>query len=684
MGASDRGRISRACEAKRKEAGKRREVREAGSDPERAWDTPPGCNLLEPSALNPPALGPFIRQKSSRNGYRNFTPCSNCPITLIPSFFPHGGPGKDSAGNGQERYCRGTTSMRNFHGWWRNLRHVFSPRSSSSERQRPRALEVLQLEERNLLTTPKVVLISLDGATPTLINQYLQTGVLSPDQGLGYLYTHGLEAQQNLTVTPSLTAPGHLAIATGSSAANNDIDANTFHLLASPFNSNVSGFAAPIGGYDIHGPAESSEPTANPLWLALRDAGKTVIAATFPGADGADIRAPGLPANSPILQPASERTVDYTVPFGEFGGVGAQGFTLTAANFSAAPAQTVTQLNAAGHPSFSPVMQKTTPLQTFSVGGVSYTIEVAALDTTNDGTVNYDTLVFFDDAHGIQPGPFTLPSTGPAYVKASDKPSSLFFLEGTPQKAGTAYYVSALAPDLSTVHIARYSASDIPPNAAVLGDVNDINTNVGFWGTQADFRIPERLSPGFNTFSDAELETIYEDQMRTFVDYQTRVALRALSQKPDADLAMVYIEQPDGSEHQFLLTDPRQATNPTDPNSIGAGQDQAKILRYQGYVQAAYQAADRAVQRILEAIGTDANGVLNRDVIVVSDHGFAPFHTAVNMTNLVNQQILPNVNAALTAAGLPTITAASLRAVSTGPAVNVYLNLTGRDPVGGT
>jgi len=60
-----------------------------------------------------------------------------------------------------------------------------------------------------------------------------------------------------------------------------------------------------------------------------------------------------------------------------------------------------------------------------------------------------------------------------------------------------------------TVHIARYSASDIPPNAAVLGDVNDINTNVGFWGTQADFRIPERLSPGFNTFSDSELEAIY-------------------------------------------------------------------------------------------------------------------------------------------------------------------------------
>src|SRR5262249_47316636 len=375
-----------------------------------------------------------------------------------------------------------------------------------------------------------------------LIDQYLATGVLDPNSGLGYLRSHGIEAQQNLTVTPSLTAPGHIAIATGSNANNNDINSNTFHLLASPFNANASGLWAPIAGYHTQGPGEPSEPTANPVWLNLRAAGKTVVAATFPGADGADIRAPGLPATSPILQPASERTVDYTVPFGEFGGVGAQGFTLTAAAFSAAPALTVTQLNAAGHPSFSPVLQKTTPLETFSVGGVSYTIEVAALDTTNNGTVDYDTLVFFDDAHGIQPGPFTLPSTGPAYVKASDKQSGLFFLEGSARKVGTAFFVSALAPDLSTVHIARYSANDIPPNAAVLGDVDDINTHVGFWAPQGDFRIPERLSPGFTGFADAELEAIYEDQVRTFVDYQTRVALRSLERNPSADLSMFYIE----------------------------------------------------------------------------------------------------------------------------------------------
>src|SRR5262249_4268736 len=161
----------------------------------------------------------------------------------------------------------------------------------------------------------------------------------------------------------------------------------------------------------------------------------------------------------------------------------------------------------------------------------------------------------------------------------------------------------------------------------------------------ADFRIPEKLSPGFTNFSDQELEDVYEDQVRTFVNYQTNVALRSLQKNPDADLAMFYVEQPDGSEHQFLLTDPRQATDPTNPTSIGAGQDPAKVARYQHYVQFAYQQANQAVQRIMDAV-SDASGNLKSDVIVVSDHGFAPFHTAVNLNGLVTQQVLPNVNAA--------------------------------------
>ncbi len=512
---------------------------------------------------------------------------------------------------------------------------------------------------------PKVILISLDGATPGLVEQYLANGVLNPSQGLGLLKTQGISAQQNVTCTPSLTAACHIAIGTGSTTASNDIDANSFELLASPLGRTISGFSAPIGGYSINGPAPTPNPTAESIWIPLRASGKKVVTATFPGGDGLNVTVPGL-SNSPVIQPASQRTVDYTVPFGAFAGASAKGFSLTAANFSPAPGTTTSQLDAAGKVLYSPILQASLN-DTFTVGGVRYDIQTAALDTTNDGVTNYDTLVFVDATQGIKPGPFSLPSTGPAYVRASDQTSSPFYLEGSSTKAGTAFYVSNLAPDLSTVRILRYSANYIPRNQAVLADVDDINNNVGFWADQADFRITERLDPSFNAFPDAELEAVYEDQVRSFVDYQTRVALRAISRVPNADLVMVYIEQPDGSEHQFLLTDQRQATNPADPNTVFTGQDQAKITRYQKYVQTAYQVADKAVQRIIDTVGTNSEGKPNSNIFVVSDHGFTTFHTSVDLITLLKNN------------GIDT---SKVQAVTSGPAANIYINLQGREPNG--
>jgi len=112
------------------------------------------------------------------------------------------------------------------------------------------------------------------------------------------------------------------------------------------------------------------------------------------------------------------------------------------------------------------------------------------------------------------------------------------------------------------------------------------------------------------------LEAIYEDQVATWSEYQTKAALRAIDQNPSADLVMVYSEQPDGSEHQFLLTDPRQATNPTDPTTIHGHQDPGKIARYAGYVQNAYAAANNLVQRIIDAVGVDSEGRPKSNIFV--------------------------------------------------------------------
>jgi phosphodiesterase/alkaline phosphatase D-like protein/predicted AlkP superfamily pyrophosphatase or phosphodiesterase len=526
---------------------------------------------------------------------------------------------------------------------------------------------------------PKVILISLDGATDSIVDKYLANGVLDSKTGLGLLKSKGVAATSNETTTPSLTAVAHIAIATGSTAVNNDINANSFHLIANPFTSNISGFAAPIGGYTYQSgidPSESSEPTANPLWLALRNAGKTVVAATFPGADGATIRS----STGIVLDKKEDRTVDYTVPFGAFGGpfftggTGGRGFSLTAADFNVSNTQAVAGLTALGKTSFS--MVKVAKLETLAAttltGGSSaaYDLQVAAIDTTDDKVTNYDTVVVFDANVGIK-GAATLPSTGSAFIKASEQKSSSFFFDGSTNKIGTSFIATTLAGDLSKVNIARYSAYYIPSpadNPAVVANVNDINNNIGTWAPQPDFRFPERLNVGLSAFSDPELEAIYSDQVKSFVDYQTNVLLRSIKQNPNADLVLGYLEQPDGSQHQYLLTDPRQASDFTDPNTIGAGQDPAKVARYQKYVEIAYQASNAAVQKVIEAVGVDANGEPNSNVIITSDHGFSPFHTAVSMNNLLKN------------AGFDST---KVRAITSGPAVNVYINLKGREP-GGT
>src|SRR5215813_5680464 len=104
---------------------------------------------------------------------------------------------------------------------------------------------------RNGRKSPKVVLISLDGAKPDFIQRFIDQGVLPRDGGLAKV-SRGVIALQNVTATPSLTAVAHIAIATGSTSVNNDIPSNTFQLVAGPITSSISGFAAPIGGYSVH------------------------------------------------------------------------------------------------------------------------------------------------------------------------------------------------------------------------------------------------------------------------------------------------------------------------------------------------------------------------------------------------------------------------------------------------
>ena len=54
--------------------------------------------------------------------------------------------------------------------------------------------------------SPPVVVISLDGAKPDFIQQFIDEGVLPRDGALARLSRHGAVAQQNITASSSLTA----------------------------------------------------------------------------------------------------------------------------------------------------------------------------------------------------------------------------------------------------------------------------------------------------------------------------------------------------------------------------------------------------------------------------------------------------------------------------------------------
>ncbi|NJN88402.1 MAG: hypothetical protein HC881_21575, partial [Leptolyngbyaceae cyanobacterium SL_7_1] len=241
------------------------------------------------------------------------------------------------------------------------------------------------------------------------------------------------------------------------------------------------------------GVSDDGEPTAKPLWLTLREQGRKVVAASFPGADGADVLKPG---SAEVLQSHTLRTVDYTVPFGGYGEVGSRGFQLTAAEFMPASEVLTAQLEQNGTRSFSPARQTRKPIDRFILDNKLYKLQLVAIDRTDDQQANYDTLVFFDPNQGLQPESTQLPKTGSTVMSVSEA-SKPFYIEGSPE-AGTRFYVSEIAPDLSRVRFARYSVNYLPRHAATAREVAEINQNIGFLPPQPDYRITQRSNPALS------------------------------------------------------------------------------------------------------------------------------------------------------------------------------------------
>lgn len=99
-------------------------------------------------------------------------------------------------------------------------------------------------------------------------------------------------------------------------------------------------------------------------------------------------------------------------------------------------------------------------------------------------------------------------------------------------------------------------------------------------------------------------------------------SLLVAARRPDWDLLMAYVPVIDEAGHELLLTDPRQ------PGFSPERRDSCEQARLR-----VWQAVDRELARLLAAVDLRTTAV-----VLVSDHGMAPAHTAVDPNALLRDK----------------------------------------------
>jgi hypothetical protein len=82
------------------------------------------------------------------------------------------------------------------------IQRPLNSRSNSTKKRGTISLLISAVLCTSAYATPKAVIISLDGATPRIVDQLNASGQLNPNEGINLLRAKGFSAQQNITIAP--------------------------------------------------------------------------------------------------------------------------------------------------------------------------------------------------------------------------------------------------------------------------------------------------------------------------------------------------------------------------------------------------------------------------------------------------------------------------------------------------
>lgn len=406
----------------------------------------------------------------------------------------------------------------------------------------------------------RVILISLDGAGARTLHELHRQGLLE-EGGFERFFREGEVAQALIPVDPTLTSVNHISLATGFPPAATGIVSNQFHPAGAPSPERVSGFDAPIG--------------TETLWEAARRQGRRAGVFGWPGADAKGER----------------RTADRGVIFNNAAEFGPQLILLSRADW--------TPFSPGANPnefvSHSPLQATRMKVGGQQEGAESRELEIVALDSTDDGRVNYDRVVAIGEPAGARR------ATAPVRAGAWE-----ILIWAEPGVSSRVKLLS-LAPDLSD---ARLYLDGMHRTLAYPEELAGALSGGGlYWPGAPD---SGSLAAGWQGKPGIDLDTWIEQagHMTAFMGGTLRLA----AARKDWDLLLGYFPGIDQAEHRLLLLDPRQGSfSPERRDDFTRARTRV------------WQAVDAELAKLIAGLDLSRT-----TVAVVSDHGLTPVHTAVD------------------------------------------------------
>jgi 2',3'-cyclic-nucleotide 2'-phosphodiesterase (5'-nucleotidase family)/predicted AlkP superfamily phosphohydrolase/phosphomutase len=499
-----------------------------------------------------------------------------------------------------------------------------------------------------------VLLFAADGLRQDIVERYAGQRRLP---GFADLLRHGASGRDGgmLTGAPPNTGAGWYTMATGAWPGVHGSTNNTFHINSQSFASSTSAFSPTV-------------LQAETIAQAAERGGRRVIQLEWAGGRGGAISGPTVDFRS--FFSGRGVTTNYVSPSDRPSLIST--FGLQYDQVTLAPATGWTDVPR----SYSPALE--THMRVLDFGIDKYGFDAYIYDSTRDRRTNYDRVLFVPSAAG---------KNGDAAVadlregRLADVKVTIADGPSAGLTAGILLRVERLNRDASQVRLFHTSVSRAnatwptwPGERGFTGDFAEFVAQRFPTSNAGDFAILEAGIVSEETYVDLGL--YWEKLHHPLLGYLVRTY--------DPELALVGYPVTDEFSHQFLglisPTVPNGAPNPAYDDVQLDGVRDRRVEERERFIRRAYEGAD-ATMRLAQDL-LDRRGDVT--TFVGSDHGFAPQFLAIDASRvLVDLGLLsrPQTANCRPATGE---TIGSAKACWAGGTVQIYLNVAGRNPAGGS